>query len=74
MIISEKIINMDMVEFFSYASDLLEIARKDREEGNYFGAGQLIRQYERLVDDGLGYWNVSYGWALENGLIEKVNF
>ena len=74
MIISEEAIGMDMVEFFNYASEFLELARKDHEEGNFYGEGQMLRQYEWLVDDGLGFWGVTYARALELGLVEKVDF
>ena len=74
MIISEEAIGMDMIEFFDYASEFLELARKDHEEGNFYGEGQMLRQYEWLVDDGLGFWNITYARALELGLIEEVNF
>lgn len=72
VIISEKMIGMNMTEFFDYASDFLKLARKDREAGNFYGAGQLISQYEKLVDDGLGFWGMTYARALELGLVEKV--
>lgn len=74
MIISEKMIGMNMVEFFDYASEFLELARRDHEEGNFYGAGQMLRQYEWLVDDGLGFWNMTYARALELGLVEEVDF
>lgn len=74
MIISEKMIGMNMTEFFVYASDLLELARKDHEEGNFYGAEQLISQYKKLVDDGLGFWGMTYASALELGLVKKVDF
>ena len=72
MIISEKMIGMNMGEFFDYASDFLKLARQEREKGNNYEANQLINQYNWLVDDGLGFWGMTYARALELGLVEKV--
>lgn len=67
-------ISSEMIKFLESASDVLELARKDREEGNLFGAGQLARHYEELVEAELNYWHVSYDYAVRLGLVEKTNF
>ena len=72
MIISEKMIGMNMREFFDYASDFLKLARKAREKGDPYEAHQMINQYDWLVDEGLSFWGVTYARALELGLVEKV--
>lgn len=48
---------------------LIDMAIEDKENGNYYGAGQLVRQYDEMVEDELEYWGVSYEWAVNAGLV-----
>lgn len=59
----------DMIESLKANEVLIDMALEDKAEGNYYGAGQLIHQYDAMVEDELEYWGVTYEWAVNNGLV-----
>lgn len=62
-----------MVSVLNANKELVGLALKDREQGNYFGASCLIRQYETLVEEELNLWNVNWAYAFSLGLILDVS-
>lgn len=59
----------EMIEDLKANMLLIDMAIEDKAEGNYYGAGQLVRQYDEMVADELEYWGVSYEWAVNAGLV-----
>lgn len=67
-------ISSELIQVLTEALELLELAYENHANGNFYGASQLARQYEELVESELAFWHVSYDQALELGLVEKVKF
>lgn len=59
----------DMIESLKANEVLIDMALEAKAKGNYYGAGQLIHQYDAMVEDELEYWDVTYEWAVNNGLV-----
>lgn len=59
----------DMIESLKANLVLIDMAYEAKAEGNYYGAGQLVRQYDEMVEDELEFWGVTYEWAVNAGLV-----
>lgn len=61
-----------MVKSLKAYEYLVDLAIKDKAEGNVFGASALVRQYEELVEEELDYWHVTWAYAYSLGLVEDT--
>lgn len=59
----------EMIECLKANMLLIDMAIEEKEEGNYFKAEKLVRQYDEMVADDIEYWGVSYEWAVNAGLV-----
>lgn len=59
----------EMIESLKANEVLIDMALEDKAEGNYYGVGQLVHQYDAIVEDELEYWGVTYEWAVNVGLV-----
>lgn len=66
-------ISTEMIKKLDACKDLVTLAVEDRAQGNYFGAGCLVRQYEQLVEEELNFWRVDWAYAYSLGLILDVS-